>query len=334
MVDGVTPLRWGIASTGSIADSMCRALAALPDAEIAAVGSRTQEAADSFADRHGIGRAHGSYAALWADDDVDIVYVASPHSHHHSMTIAALDAGKHVLCEKAFALNATQARDMVAAARRNDRFLMEAMWTWFIPAVIDIRRRVRAGEIGDLMVVQANFAIPVSDPNGRHRRIDLAGGAMLDIGIYPVTFARFLAGAPIDAKVLGTLGATGVDSTVGGVVGFESGAYCVFHTSLDMMSDLRASVYGTLGRIDVDAPFWFPGGFTVHVTGEDPVRVDVAHHGLAHEAVHAMERIRGGHRESDVIPLATTVSTMELLDDIRAQLGVVYPEERSDGQAG
>ena len=322
------PLRWGIAATGGIAASMCDALATLPDARIAAVGSRTQEAADNFAARFEIPNAHGTYEALFADPDVDIVYIASPHSHHHAMTIAALDAGKHVLCEKAFALNAGQAREMVDAARRNDRFLMEAMWTWFIPAVVEVRQRVLDGEIGELKVVEANFGIQVFDPDGRHRRADLAGGAMLDVGIYPVTFARFLAGDPVEAKVIGTLGETGVDATVGGVVSYSSGAIGVFHTSLDMASSLRASVYGTLGRIDVDAPFWFPSGFTVRINGEEPVHVERPNHGLAHEAQHAMERIRDGHRESDVIPLATTVSTMELLDDIRAQLGVVYPEER------
>lgn len=324
-----TPLRWGIAATGSIAASMCEALQTLPDADIVAVGSRTQDAADTFAERFGIPHAHAGYDALWADDDVDVVYVASPHSHHHAMTIAALDAGKHVVCEKAFAVNAAQAREMVEAARRNDRFLMEAMWTWFIPAVVDIRQRVLDGEIGELKVVEANFGIPVSDPDGRHRRLDLAGGAMLDIGIYPVTFARFLAGDPIEAKVAGTLGDTGVDANVGGVVTFAGGALGVFHTSLDMMTSLRATVYGTLGRIDVDAPFWFPTGFTLRVSGEEPVHIEMPHDGLAHEAAHAMQRIRAGHRESDVIPLATTVSTMELLDDIRAQLGVVYPEERA-----
>jgi len=323
-----TPLRWGIAATGSIAASMCEALRTLPDAEIVAVGSRTPDAADSFAQRFGIDRAHGSYEALWADDEVDIVHIASPHSHHRDMTMAALDAGKHVLCEKAFAINAAQAREMVDSARRNNRFLMEAMWTWFIPAVVDIRRRVLDGEIGELKVIEANFGIPVTDPDGRHRRIDLAGGAMLDVGIYPVTFARFLAGDPVNAKVSGSLGDTGVDATVGGVVTFTNGALGVFHTSLDMMTSLGASVFGTLGRIDVEAPFWFPTSFTVRVTGQEPVHVGMAHDGLAHEAAHAMQRIREGHLESDVIPLATTVSTMELLDDIRAQLGVIYPEER------
>jgi predicted dehydrogenase len=322
------PLRWGIAATGKIAVSMCEALATLPDAPVAAVGSRSQASADAFATRFDIPHAHGSYEALFADPDVDVIYVASPHSHHHAMTIAALDAGKHVLCEKAFAINAAQAREMVAAAQRNDRFLMEAMWTWFIPAVVDIRRRVLDGEIGELKVVAADFGIPVDDPDGRHRRIDLAGGAMLDLGIYPVTFGRYLAGDPIEAKVSGTLGDTGIDATVGGVVTYASGALGVFHTSLDMATSLGAAVYGTRGRIDVDAPFWFPTSYTVRIADEEPRRVEMPHQGLAHEAAHAMARIRDDHRESDVIPLATTVSTMELLDDIRAQLGVVYPEER------
>ncbi len=322
------PLRWGIAGTGSIATSMCEALRGLADAEIVAVGSRTNQAADDFARRFDIPNAHDGYASLWADDDVDIVYIASPHSHHHEMTIAALDAGKHVLCEKAFAVNTRQAREMVDAAHRNDRFLMEAMWTWFIPAVIDIRRRVLDGEIGDVLVIDANFGISVDDPDGRHRRLDLAGGALLDLGIYPLSFARYLAGDPRAVKVSGTLGVTGVDTTVGGVVAFHGGALGVFHTSLDMTTSLRASVFGTRGRIDVDAPFWFPTRFTVRVTGQDPVVVDIPHQGLAHEAAHAMTRIRDGHRESDVIALATTVSTMELLDDIRAQLGLVYPADR------
>ena len=321
-------VRWGIAATGGIAASMCEALTTLPDARIVAVGSRSQESADAFAKRFDIPRAHGTYDDLWADDEVDIVYIASPHSHHHAMTISALDAGKHVLCEKAFALNAAQAREMVAAAERNDRFLMEAMWTWFIPAVVEVRQRVLDGEIGELKVVEANFGIPMFDPDGRHRRADLAGGAMLDLGIYPVTFARFLAGDPVEAKVLGSLGDSGVDATVGGVVSYSSGAIGVFHTSLDMLTSLGASVFGTLGRIDVDAPFWHSPGFTVRITGEEPVHVDMPNQGLAHEAQHAMDRLRAGHRESDVITLATSVSTMELLDEIRAQLGVVYPEER------
>jgi len=323
-----TTIRWGIAATGGIAAQMVEALSTLPDAEIVAVGSRTAGGAQRFATAHGIPRAHGSYEALYADDEVDIVYIASPHSHHRDMTIAALDAGRHVLCEKAFAYNADQSREMVAAARRNERFLMEAMWTWFIPAVVDIRRRLDAGEIGRVTLLDANFGIRVVDENGRHRRADLAGGALLDVGIYPLSFARFLLGDPVEVRALGELGPSGVDVNLGGVASFASGAHATFLSSLDVLTDLQATIYGTEGRIDVESPFFHTAAFTVRPTGGPAQRIEMPNAGLAHEAAHAMGRIRGGHLESDVLPLATTVSTMELLDEVRRQLGVVYPVER------
>lgn len=329
MTTATTPtLRWGIAATGGIAARMVDALRTLPDAEVVAVGSRAQSSADRFAAEHAIARAHGSYDDLFADDGVDIVYVASPHSHHHDMTVAALDAGRHVLCEKAFAHNATEARSMVAAARRNERFLMEAMWTWFIPAVVEIRRLVRAGAIGRVTLLQADFGIRIDDEDGRHRRADLAGGALLDLGIYPLSFARYMLGEPVEFRVLGELAPGGVDAMVGGVASFDTGALAVFHTSIDVFSELRATIYGTDGRIEVDPPFFFTSAFTVRPNRGDPQRVEIPNQGLAHEAAHAMDRIRAGHLESDVIPLATTVATMELLDAIRGELGVVYPVER------
>ena len=151
-----------------------------------------------------------------------MVYIASPHTSHCEMTVAALRAGKHVLCEKPIAVNAAEARTMVDTARREGRFLMEAMWTWFIPAIVDIKRRIEAGEIGRLTVIESDFGITVVDEGGRHRRIDLAGGALLDLGIYPISLARFLTGDPAgtltDVRALARLGPSGVDSTLGGVL--------------------------------------------------------------------------------------------------------------------
>ena len=324
------PLRWGIASTGGIAASMTQALQTLDGptgAEVVAVGSRSPDSAEEFAARFDIPHAHGSYADLYADPDVDIVYVASPHSHHHEMTIDALRAGKHVLCEKAFALNAAQSREMAAVAREHDRFLMEAMWTWFMPAVIDLKRRIEAGEIGDIVVIEADFGLTVLDEDGRHRRPDLAGGALLDLGIYPIAFARYFAGDPVEVRALGKLAPSGVDATLGGVVSFVSGAFGVFYTTLDATTTLGATIIGTDGQITVDPPFWFPSSYTIRVNGQQPENVVIPNQGLAHEAAHAMERIRGGFLESDVIPLDVTISTMEILDEIRKQVGVVYPGE-------
>lgn len=324
-----TPLRWGIASTGSIAGQMTRALRTLPDAEVVAVGSRSQSSADRFATEFDIGRAHGSHAALCADPDIDIVYVASPHSEHRAMTIAALDAGKHVVCEKAFALNRAEADDMIEAARRNGRFLMEAMWTWFIPAVVEVRRRIADGAIGQVISVDADFCIQVTDPDGRHRRADLAGGALLDLGIYPLTFACFVLGEhPERIQAVGRLTEAGVDETIAGVASYPSGAVSTFRTSLAGYSGLGARIVGTEGRIDVDPPFWFASSFTQHLNGGETERFESPNGGLAHEAAHAMERIRAGHTQSDVVSWEATLQTMELLDDVRRQVGVVYPSER------
>jgi predicted dehydrogenase len=322
------PIRWGIASTGTIAHQMVEALRTIADADVVAVGSRRQQTADEFAERHGIGRAHGSYEALFADEEVDVVYIASPHSAHRAMTVAALDAGRHVLCEKAFAHNAAEARDMIEAARRNQRFLMEAMWTWFIPAVEEVKRRVVAGEIGRVRLFDATFGIRQLDPDGRHRRADLAGGSLLDLGVYPLSWARFLLGEPQRVTALATLTEDGVDDNLAGVVQFESGALATFTSSLEVRTSLRGHVYGTDGHIEIEAPFHHPTSFTISRASGEVQRIDIPNLGLAHEARHVMARIRAGELESDVIPLATSLSTMELMDEIRGQIGVTYPVER------
>ncbi|MFT4658200.1 MAG: putative dehydrogenase [Ilumatobacter sp.] len=324
----IEPLRWGIASTGKISNSMATALADIDGADIVAVGSRSQASADAFATKHAVPNAHGSYESLWADPDVDIIYIGSPHSEHHNMAIAALDAGKHVLCEKAFAMNAEEAREMIAAAERNNRFLMEAMWSWFMPAWHELRARIDAGAIGKVTVIDANFCISIPDPDGRHRRPDLGGGALLDLGIYPLSIGRFLLGEAIEVKALGTLTDQGVDAIAGGVMLHESGAITTFSTSLDALSDLGARIVGTSGSIIVDAPFWFPSTFTIRRhDGTDPEVVEIPNRGLAHEAEHAMKQIRAGVIESDIQTWAASLANMELMDEIRRQLGVVFPGE-------
>lgn len=244
------------------------------------------------------------------------------------MTLAALDAGKHVLCEKAFAINADEAREMIDSARRNRRFLMEAMWSWFMPVWHELRKRIADGAIGEVISVDANFAIPVLDENGRHRRPDLAGGALLDLGIYPLSIGRFLLGEAVEVKALGRLTSRGVDDLVGGVMRHRSGAITTFTTSIDGMSDLTARVVGTDGMAVVAAPFWFPSEFTItRHDGSEPERVETPNHGLAHEVEHTIEQIRAGAIESDIQTWGATLANMELMDEIRRQLGVVYPSE-------
>lgn len=332
------PLRWGISSTGDIAAQMTHALRSIRsshDVEVVAVGSRTQASADAFAVQHGIGRAYGSFLELCHDPDIDVVYVASPHSEHHSMTIAALSAGKHVLCEKPFAVNADQARRMISHAKRTRRTLVEGMWSWTMPAWHDIRRRIDAGDLGSITAIDANFGMAALDPNGRHRRIELGGGALLDLGIYPLALARFVLGEPDDVRALASLTDRGVDATLGAVLRFGT-SIAVMTTTIDAATDHRASIVGTKGRIEIDPPFWFPSAYTVVRTlgeGFSPPsvaeRVRVPNRGLAHEAQHVCELIRKGALQSDTLSWKATIAGMQLLDDIRHQVGVSYPEDEA-----
>lgn len=329
-----TPLRWGIAGPGAIAAEMAAALTTSDEAEIVAVGSRSGERARRFAEDHGIARAHGSYADLFADDEVDVVYVATPHSSHAELTIAALDAGRHVLCEKPLGLDAGQVRAMADASRRADRFLMEAMWTWFLPPILEVRRRVAEGEIGRLRSIDADFCLAIDGPEGRHHDPALGGGALLDLGIYPVALAQLMAGPPETVRAVGQLGTTGVDVNLAAVLSHADGVVTTLRTGLEAAGTYAAHLVGTEGVIRIDAPFWCPTSFRVTPTGGPMERVDLPHAGLAHEAAHVTARIRDGHLRSDVIPLSASLILAETLDEIRQQVGVRYPHEAPMGRSG
>ena len=252
-------IRWGILSTGKIAQSFVQGLRHLPDAEVAAVGSRTEEAAARFADRFGIPRRHGSYAALAEDPDVDAIYVATPHNLHAENTLLCLEAGKAVLCEKPFALNAAQAERMISAARAKNIFLMEAMWTRFLPAAIELKRLLSEGAVGEPRMMEASFGFPAPfNPAGRLFNPELGGGALLDLGIYPLSMAYFLFGKPCRMAGMADLGKTGVDERAGIVLGFPRGQIAVLHFSLvaDLPTDL--TVMGSEGRIRAHAPIFRP----------------------------------------------------------------------------
>jgi predicted dehydrogenase len=332
-----SPLRWGIAGTGGIAAQMTQALGGLADAQVVAVGSRSAARAQEFAAEHGIERWHESCQALFEDPEVDIVHIASPPSTHVGMTCLALELGKHVLCEKPFALNASEARTMVETAKRSRRFLMEGMWMWFLPPIVEVCDRLRAGEIGELRVVQADFGRRLPPGSGWHHDLALGGGALIEMGVYPVALSRLILGRPTEVCAVGRLGPTGVDVNVGAVLNHDNGALAVIHCGLDAYTSLTAQVFGTTGSIAIDAPFSAPTGYRVRrhdgdlralfdpMSGE---HVSVAHDGLRHEAMHAMARIRAGALASDVISWETSIEVVETLDEIRRQIGTVYSSDR------
>ncbi|MGF7234617.1 MAG: Gfo/Idh/MocA family protein [Frankia sp.] len=331
--------RWGIAGTGAIAKGFADALGRLPDARLVAVASRRQETADAFGEKFGVpaGRRYGSYEQLAADDDVDVVYVASPHSHHHQHTLLFLTAGRGVLCEKPFALDADQAAEMVATARDRGQYLMEAMWSRFLPSYVKLRELVAAGAIGTVLTVEGDFGfrMPVTPT---HRLFDpaLGGGALLDLGVYPVSLASMLLGEPDRLAAFGQLGETGVDEHVAVLTGYDSDAVAVAVASLRAGLACAGRVTGTEGSIELPAFMHCPDELVLHGPGgterlhlpaaRDSEDDETAGGGLHHEVRHVHDRLRAGHLDSDVMPLDESVSVMRTLDAARAQLGLRYPD--------
>ncbi|HAJ35529.1 MAG TPA: dehydrogenase [Chloroflexi bacterium] len=322
--------RWGILGPGNIAAKFAAGVAALDDQEVIAVGSRTQASADRFADRFDILRRHVGYEALVADPNVDAIYVATPHSFHHEHTLLALRHGKHVLCEKPFAINAAQAQEMVDAARRQQLFLMEAMWSRFLPIIAETRRLIADGAIGRVQMVQADFGFRASfNPASRLFDPALGGGALLDVGVYPISLAMMLLGHPKRIVAIAALGPTGIDENTGILLGFPGGEVAVLATTVRATTPQEATILGDNGSIRIHSPWWVGNTLTLHRAGAEPeeiVRPYLAN-GYSHEAHEVATCVRAGKCESDVMPLDETVRIMAVMDEIRAQLGMKYPME-------
>ena len=320
------PIRWGILATGGIAAKFTEDLTRLPDAEVAAVGSRSLAAAETFAATHGIPRAYGSWQELAADPDVDVVYVATPHSAHHAATTICLNAGKAVLCEKPFTLDVATTQDLVSLARARGLFLMEAMWMRTNPAIRRIAELVADGAIGEVRHIAADFGLAGPFPPGhRLRAPELGGGALLDLGVYPVTFAHLFLGPPQFLTAWASLLPEGTDENTGIVLGYAGGAVATLHCGLSGETGRRATITGTDGRIELPRGFFHPDRFTVVRGGEvTETLVPLEGNGMGHEAEEVMRCLRAGLLESPVIPLDATLEVMSTLDAVRAQIGVRY----------
>jgi predicted dehydrogenase len=323
-------IRWGILGTGRIAATFAAALEALPDAELAAVGSRSAEAAAAFSERFGAPRHHTSYAALAGDPDVDVVYIATPHTCHYANARLCLEAGKAVLCEKPFTLNAAQARDLVRLARERQLFLMEAMWTRFLPAMTEVGRLIADGTIGEIRFLTADFGFHKEfDP--RHRLFDpaLGGGALLDVGVYLASLASMLFGPPTQMQSLAHIGASGVDEQAALLFGYEGGRFSQLTAAITATTPQEATIVGSAGSIRLHAPWWRVTSFTLAVDGRPPEIIDAPFlgNGYTHEALEAMRCLRAGETESPLLPLDETVAVIETLDRVRADWGLRYPDE-------
>jgi predicted dehydrogenase len=324
------PVRWGILGTGGIARAFALGLADAPDAVLAAVGSRTQDGADAFARQHGAEAAYGSYEALVAAPEVDIVYIGTPHPMHAENALLALGAGRAVLCEKPFAMNRREAATVVALARERKLFLMEAMWTRFLPALAEVRRIMAAGEIGEIAHVQADFGFAATtDPEHRVNKRELGGGALLDLGIYPLSIACALLGPVEGVAAHAVMSATGVDATTAFTLKHAGGTLSVGSCSLRARSGCELVVSGSQGSIRMHRMFHLADHITVEVHGQ-PTRTLATPYlgnGYTHEAIAAGECLRAGLLEHPLMTHAETLALMDVLDEIRRQIGLRYPAD-------
>ena len=327
-------IRWGILGTGKIAKLFAAALQQTPNAQLAAVASRSLDSATKFAAGYGALRSHGSYQALADDPDIDVVYIATPHPMHHENALMCLHGGKALLVEKSFTMNRREAEDIVTLARAKKLFVMEAMWTRFLPAVQEARRIVDSGEIGTPANLSADFGFTANvGPEHRLFNPALGGGALLDLGIYPLSMAAFFLGGVASVKAQAEMTATGVDMQTVFTLVHEGGGMSSCISSLRSRTSSELRISGTKGYLRLHDRFHETEAFTVTVVDgasrtERTVNVPRSGNGYTHEAQEVGRCLRAGLIESPVMPLDETLNIMGTLDAIRAQIGLRYPADR------
>lgn len=320
-----TRFRWGVLSTGAIANKFAQGLAAVPDSKLVAVGSRDRQSADRFGDAFGVPHRHGSYRDLAADPEVDAIYVGTPHDRHCEDTLLCLEHGKAVLCEKPFAIHARQAERMIAAARERGLFLMEAMWTRFNPVMVRLRELLAAGAIGDVRMLHCDFGFRAEfDAEGRLFAKARGGGALLDVGVYCVSLAHMVfGGPPAEVAGLATLGSTGVDEQSAWVMRWPGGELAVLSSAVRTDTPQEAVLSGTDGILRIPE-FWRPDRLIVDGNEQ---RFAIAGNGYGYEAAEVQRCVRAGLTESPVMTLDQTLAIQRDLDRIRAQWGLRYPAD-------
>ena len=325
-------VRWGILGTGAIARQFVEGLGALPEAEVLAVGSRSEASAERFAGERGIPRRYASYEDLAADPDLDVVYVATPHPFHAENAELCLRAGKAVLCEKPFTVNAAEAERVAGLARENGLFLMEGMWTRFFPMMERVRALISEGGIGEPRMLSADFGFRAPlDPASRLFAPDLGGGALLDVGVYCVSLSSMVLGQPVRTAGLSHLGETGVDEQAAMILEHEAGRLSTLSIGIRTATPQEATIAGTEGYVKIHSPWWRPTTMTISRPGEEDETVEapITGNGFNYEAAEVMRCLDEGKTESAVMPLDETLSVMRAMDELRGAWGLRYPSEEA-----
>jgi len=358
----MTTINWGILGTGSVARQFAEGLHSLPNAKLLAVGSRSQETAQIFSHKFNIPRSYNSYEKLVQDEDIEIVYIATPNTMHKDNCILCLTAGKAVLCEKPFTINATEAREVIELARKKKLFCMEAMWTRFIPLMQKVRDMINEGVIGEVKMLTADFGLRIEfNENARHFNPNLGGGALLDMGIYPISLAFFLFGTPSTIVSLASMGKVDEQSTV--IFRYSTGQLATLYSSFSTNTPSEVIIMGTQGQLHIHAPIYRPSQFSITkfpsqstsssapksgwitalknislvrksysylsrlVSRPKKIVIPYVGNGYNYEAAEAMRCLNNGDSESQIMPLDETLTILETMDTIRSQWHFKYPNE-------
>jgi len=322
-------INWGILAPGNIANSFAEALRGVPSAHLYSVASRDAGRARAFAQLHDFDTSADSYEALIKDPNVDAIYIASPHTFHAEQSIRCLQAGKAVLCEKPMTINAHEARRVIDAAQQYNTFYMEAVWTRFMPILKQVRRWIDDGEIGEIQLIQASLGFDIS-PEVRHRLYDpaLAGGSLLDVGIYPITFAQWvMQEPPQQIAALAQMHSSGVDERAGIVLRYTNGVIATLNSAITARTSHDAWIFGSKGNIKLPR-FWMAEEATL-ITGEEQTTVSRPHtiNGYEGEIEEVHRCLQTGLIESPTMSWQKSLSVMEIMDEVRAQIGLRYPME-------
>jgi scyllo-inositol 2-dehydrogenase (NADP+) len=321
-------IRWGILGTGWIARKFADGLKHVPNATLYAISSRSKATADSFAREYNIPVSYGSYEAMAQDANIDVVYVATPHNLHCENTLMCLENGRNVLCEKPFAVNGKEVRMMLEKARQKDAFLMEAMWSKFLPHIIKTKELIAQGVIGEVKFMKCDFGINTPfDASHRHFNRELIGGSLLDIGIYPVFLSTYLFGQPDSFKAVAGIGQTEVDYNCSMTFKYPNELISVLYSSVVAKTDVVAEIYGTKGKIIMDE-WWFTpvNAYIVDISGrKQKIDVEAEGNGYNYEAIEVGKCLRAGKKQSDIMSWQDSTELIDLLDAIRKECGIVYP---------
>ena len=323
-------IRWGIIGTGFIAKAFATGLSVIPDAELVAVGSRSEASANKFADVFNIPNRYASYKELAADSEVDVVYIGTPHSFHKENSLLCLENGKAVLCEKPFTINAAETEEVINLARKKNLFLMEAMWTRFLPLTIKLRQLLADDVIGQVQMLTADLGFKMDfDPQNRLFNPHLGGGALLDVGVYTVSWASMLFGQPNSVTSKCLIGETGVDDYASVILDHDQGQLATLYMSIRAATPSEVVVIGSEGRIRVHTPMFKPVTMTLSKPDQDDEVFEVPYegNGYNYQAIEVMRCMRAGKLESETMPLDESLVIMKTMDQIRAQWGLKYPME-------